>query len=171
MAATTSLMVSGPTWPDAVSTTYPGRFPLSVERHVMSMVDRFVPGVTIVTLNARYYALHGLVAAEARRNDLSEPDALDLMRRAEVVIGAVSARHLRAPHEAGMLESVLPAILRLLTAGMPFSPSHRPGRAPLHRLRPRPAGARQPTGRGRRNPRAVPRRAAPEWRGRRGCRR
>src|ERR1022692_4206370 len=87
MAATTSLMVSGPTWPDAVSTTYPGRFPLSVERHVMSMVDRFVPGVTIVTLNARYYALHGLVAAEARRNDLSEPDALDLMRRAEVVIG------------------------------------------------------------------------------------
>jgi hypothetical protein len=60
----------------------------------MSMVDNLVPGVTTVTLNARYYALHGLVAAEAQRNDLSEPEAVDLMRRAEVVIGAVSARHL-----------------------------------------------------------------------------
>lgn len=95
MEETASLVVSGPTWSDAVSSAYPGRFPLSVERHVMSMVDKLVPGVTTVTLNARYYALHGLVAAEARRTDLSEPDAVDLMRRAEVVIGAVSARHLR----------------------------------------------------------------------------
>ena len=39
--------------------------------------------------------VNGLVAAEARRNGLSEPEAVDLMRRAEVVIGAVSARHLR----------------------------------------------------------------------------
>src|SRR5689334_2313648 len=95
MAAAASLLVSGPAWSEAGSATYPGRFPLSVERHVMSMVDRLVPGVTTVTLNARYYALHGLVAAEARRHDLSEPDAVGLMRRAEVVIGAVSARHLR----------------------------------------------------------------------------
>jgi hypothetical protein len=80
MAVATSPMISGPTWSDAGSTTYPGRFPLSVERHVMSMVDRFVPGVTTVTLNARYYALHGLVAAETQRNDLSEPQAVDLMR-------------------------------------------------------------------------------------------
>ena len=100
MAVATSPMISGPTWSDAGSTTYPGRFPLSVERHVMSMVDRFVPGVTTVTLNARYYALHGLVAAETQRNDLSEPQAVDLMRRAEVVIGAVSARHLRLDENA-----------------------------------------------------------------------
>lgn len=100
MAAATSLLVSGPTWSGAGSTTYPGRFPLSVERHVMSMVNNLVPGVTTVTLNARYYALHGLVAAEARRNDLSEPEAVDLMRRAEVVIGAVSARHLRLDENA-----------------------------------------------------------------------
>jgi len=100
MAAATSLLVSGPTWSGAGSTTYPGRFPLSVERHVMSMVDNLVPGVTTVTLNARYYVLHGLVAAEARRNDLSEPEAVDLMRRAEVVLGAVSARHLRLDENA-----------------------------------------------------------------------
>lgn len=100
MAAATSLLVSGPTWSGAGSTTYPGRFPLSVERHVMSMVNNLVPGVTTVTLNARYYALHGLIAAEARRNDLSEPEAVDLMRRAEVVIGAVSARHLRLDENA-----------------------------------------------------------------------
>jgi len=100
MATTTSLMVSGPTRSDAGSTTYPGRFPLSVERHVISMVGRFVPGVTIVTLNARSYALRGLVAAEARRNDLCEPEAVDLMRRAEVVIDAVSARHLRLDENA-----------------------------------------------------------------------
>jgi hypothetical protein len=66
----------------------------------MSMVDNLVPGVTTVTLNARYYALHGLVAAEARRSDLSEPEAVDLMRRAEVVLGAVSARHLRLDENA-----------------------------------------------------------------------
>ncbi len=33
----------------------------------MSMVDRLPSGVTTVTLNARYYALHGLVADAARR--------------------------------------------------------------------------------------------------------
>jgi hypothetical protein len=100
MVAAAPLLVSGPGWSGAESATYPGRFPLSVERHVMSMVDVLVPGVTTVTLNARYYALHGLVAAEARHNDLSEPEAVDLMRRAEVVIGAVSARHLRLDENA-----------------------------------------------------------------------
>ena len=91
-AATVS--VSGPAWSDSGSGTYPGRFPLSVERHVMNTVDRLVPGVTTVTLNARYYPLHGLVAAEVRSRNLDLPAAQDLMRRAEVAIGAVSARHL-----------------------------------------------------------------------------
>lgn len=100
-AATVS--VSGPVWSDSGSGTYPGRFPLSVERHVMNAVDRLVPGVTTVTLNARYYPLHGLVAAEARNRNLSLSAAQDLMRRAEVAIGAVSARHLHVaplPHQA-----------------------------------------------------------------------
>ena len=100
-AATVS--VSGPAWSDSTSGTYPGRFPLSVERHVMSTVDRLVPGVTTVTLNARYYPLHGLVAAEARKRSLDLAERADLMRRAEVTIGAVSARHLHVapgPHHA-----------------------------------------------------------------------
>lgn len=86
--------VLGPAWSDSGSGTFPGRFPLSVERHVMNAVDRLVPGVTTVTLNARYYPLHGLIAAEARNRDLDRPAAQGLMRRAEVAVGAVSARHL-----------------------------------------------------------------------------
>lgn len=95
MTSTTDSVV-GPVWSDSGSGTYPGRFPLSVERHVMGMVDRLVPGVTTVTLNARYYPLHGLIAAEAQDRGLGLPAAQVLMRRAEVVIGAVSARHLHA---------------------------------------------------------------------------
>jgi hypothetical protein len=87
--------VLGPVWSDSASATYPGRFPLSVERHVLTMADRLLPGVTTVTLNARYYPLHGLVAAEARKQDLGLPAARDLMRRAEVALGAVSVRHLQ----------------------------------------------------------------------------
>jgi hypothetical protein len=67
----------------------------------MNAVDRLVPGVTTVTLNARYYPLHGLIAAEAQKRNLNLSAAQDLMRRAEVAIGAVSARHLHVdpvPH-------------------------------------------------------------------------
>jgi hypothetical protein len=94
--------VAGPTWSGTESGTYPGRFPLSVERHVMGMADRLVPGVTTVTLNARYYCLHGLVAAEAKSRGLDESAAKDLMRRAEVVVGAVSARHWEAGGHGGL---------------------------------------------------------------------
>lgn len=85
--------VSGPAWSTSDSGVYPGRFPLSVERHVMGMADRLVPGVTTVTLNARYYCLHGLVAAEAQARGLDQVAQQDLLRRAEVVVGAISARH------------------------------------------------------------------------------
>src|ERR1700722_6128760 len=83
----------GPVWSDSDSGTFPGRFPLSVERHVLNTVDRLVPGITTVTLNARYYALHGLIAAEASARRLDLAAAQDLLRRAEVVVGAGSARH------------------------------------------------------------------------------
>jgi hypothetical protein len=85
--------IIGPAWSGSESSTFPGRFPLSVERHVLNTVDRLLPGVTTVTLNARYYALHALIASEAdaRRMDLAS--AQSLLRRAEVVMGAVSARH------------------------------------------------------------------------------
>ncbi|MFI7431888.1 hypothetical protein ACIBPB_33490 [Micromonospora sp. NPDC049836] len=74
-----------------------------MERFTMNVVDRLVPGVTTVTLNARYYALHGLISAEAQRRGLPRSAAQSLLRRAEVVVGAVSARHYRAAgfaHEA-----------------------------------------------------------------------
>jgi hypothetical protein len=79
--------VARPVWSGPGSGTYPGRFPLSVERHVMNTVDRLVPGVTTVTLNARYYALHGLVAAEASNRDLDAAAAQELLRRAGVAMG------------------------------------------------------------------------------------
>jgi hypothetical protein len=60
----------------------------------MNTVDRLVPGVTTVTLNARYYPLHGLIATEARDRNMGLSAAQDLLRRVEVTIGAVSARHL-----------------------------------------------------------------------------
>ncbi|GAA0276341.1 hypothetical protein [Cryptosporangium japonicum] len=92
----TASAVLGPDWSTSNSTTFPGRFPLSVERHTMNTVDRLVPGVTTVTLNARYYALHGLAAAEAERRGLGRAAAQVLLRRSEVVLGAVSAHHANA---------------------------------------------------------------------------
>lgn len=69
------------------------RYPLQVETEVRRAVDSLVPGVTAVTPHARYFALHGLVWAEAERRGLDEPDRLDLVRRAEVVIAGASLAH------------------------------------------------------------------------------
>src|SRR5258707_11638106 len=82
----------GPAWSGTESATYPGRFPLSVERHVLNTVDRLVPGVTTVTLNARFYAVHALIAADASARHLDLVAAPNPMRRAEVAGGAGSAR-------------------------------------------------------------------------------
>ncbi|HLQ56751.1 MAG TPA: hypothetical protein VK162_21070 [Streptosporangiaceae bacterium] len=90
----------GPAWSGTESATYPGRFPLSVERHVLNTVDRLVPGVTTVTLNARYYAVHALIAAEASARHLDLVAAQNLMRRTEVAVGAVSARHVHVDASA-----------------------------------------------------------------------
>ena len=83
----------------------------------MNVVDRLVPGVTTVTLNARYYALHGLVAAEADRRNLNLAAAQTLLRRAEVAVGAVSTRHYQqdaAAHQAlsrpHAYDTILPAV-------------------------------------------------------------
>lgn len=56
-------------------------------------MDRLVPGITTVTTNAQYYALHGLVAWHAQRRRLAIDATLSLLRRVEVVMGAVSTRH------------------------------------------------------------------------------
>jgi hypothetical protein len=43
-----------------------------------------------VTTHARYFALHGLIASECARRDLTIPQAQNLLRRCEVVMGAAS---------------------------------------------------------------------------------
>jgi hypothetical protein len=95
--------VRGPAWSNHSFKVVQGRFPLAVERYIMAMVADLVPGVTTVTLNARYYSLHGYVAHLAARDDLTDSEAIIRLRRAEVVLGAISARHLEvspATHRA-----------------------------------------------------------------------
>ena len=86
-------LVEGPEWSAQGLDIRAGRYPLSVERHVMRMADLLVPGVTTVTPHARYYALHALVAAEAAARKLSISQSQDLLRRAEVALAAVSFAH------------------------------------------------------------------------------
>ena len=86
-------LVEGPQWSAQGLDIRSGRYPLSVERHVMRMADLLVPGVTTVTPHARYYALHALIAVEAADRGLSVPETQDLLRRAEVALAAVSYGH------------------------------------------------------------------------------
>lgn len=74
------------------------------------MTARLLPGVTTVTTNCRYYAIHGLVADEAARRSLSLEDTIDLSRRCEVVF-ALAAQRLQpslasSPHGIGRLEDL-----------------------------------------------------------------
>ena len=87
-------LVDGPGWSATDSGTYPGRFPLSVERHTMTAVDALVPGVTTVTLNAQYYSLHAHVAAHAASTNMTTAGAQALLRRVEVAMCGVSALHM-----------------------------------------------------------------------------
>ncbi|WP_330461573.1 hypothetical protein OIB37_34715 [Streptomyces sp. NBC_00820] len=86
-------LVEGPRWSRPGLDVAAGRYPLSVERHVMHMVDQLIPGVIAVTPHARYYALHGLIAAKADDEGLTVPVAQTLLRRAEVALAAVSFAH------------------------------------------------------------------------------
>ncbi|MEP9385524.1 hypothetical protein [Nocardioides sp. KR10-350] len=88
--------VAGPLWTDGDGGRYAGRFPLAVERHAMAQVGHLLPGITTVTPHARYYTLHATVFAEARARGLDEAATRRLLRRAEVVVGAVSMVHGRA---------------------------------------------------------------------------
>ncbi|MEU0938809.1 hypothetical protein [Embleya sp. NPDC005971] len=91
--ATAAGVVDGPGWSRPGLDIAAGRFPLSVERHVMHMVGELVPGVTTGTPHARYYALHGLVAEHADAKGLTVEAAQTLLRRAEVALAAVSFAH------------------------------------------------------------------------------
>lgn len=106
--------VVGPEWNSHGREMSGGRFPLQVEQAVLNPVSRLVPGVTTVTVHARYYALHGLTAHYAAENELSRPECQSLVRRCEVIMGAASlvdddeASHLYGrPHGFAAMQDVL----------------------------------------------------------------
>jgi hypothetical protein len=86
-------LVSGPAWSKPGLDIVGGRYPLRVERHLSRLVDGLLPGVITTTPHARSYALHTLVWAEAMARGLDAPDAIDLMRRCEVVLASVTLQH------------------------------------------------------------------------------
>lgn len=92
----------GPTWTSAGLGRRAGRYPLAVERHLLSQVARLVPGVTSVTPHGRYYAVHGLVAHEAQRRNMSDAEAQELLRRVETVVAGVSLQHEDSPEHEGL---------------------------------------------------------------------
>lgn len=89
--------VIGPGWVDQRTTSIMGLFPLSVERHVNSAVADHAFGVTTVTRAAQYYALHGLIADEARSRGLTNEETRSLLRRVEVVYEAAYLAHESTP--------------------------------------------------------------------------
>ena len=92
--------IDGPAWSGQASRVVQGRFPLAVERFIMAKVNDLVPGVTTVTLNARYYSLHAYVSHMGQRDGLTDSELIARLRRAEVVLGAISAQHLAAEPDA-----------------------------------------------------------------------
>ncbi|MGH1561436.1 hypothetical protein [Mumia sp. DW29H23] len=105
----------GPVWTDGDDGRYAGRFPLAVERHAMAQVGHLMPGITTVTPHARYYTLHAAVFAEAAKRSLDLAETRRLLRRVEVVVGAISIAHgsadtaahagMRSPHGSDYLSS------------------------------------------------------------------
>lgn len=84
---------TGPRWSPSGLRVFAGRYPLSVEAHVIRMVALLVPGATTVTPHSRYYALHALAGLEAERRGLDRAGTLELLRRCEVVLGGISVLH------------------------------------------------------------------------------
>ncbi|GAA2425575.1 hypothetical protein GCM10010421_10450 [Streptomyces glaucus] len=121
--------MEGPEWSSPGLDVTAGRYPLSVERHVMRMVDHLVPGVTTVTPHARYYALHGLIAAHAGAAGSTAPAAQELLRRAEVALAAVSFAHHSHVHEWLPRAHGIDALARRLHSGsVAVAESAVPGR-------------------------------------------
>ena len=122
-----SMTVEGPAWSPSGLDVAAGRYPLSVEQHVLRMVAVLVPGVTTVTLNSRYYALHALAGDEAVKRGLEGADALDLLRRMEVVIAGASLSHQHTgyfrPHGADVIGPRMDSLGRLDVAAL-----SRPGK-------------------------------------------
>ncbi|MEU0532317.1 hypothetical protein [Amycolatopsis tolypomycina] len=95
----------------------------------MAKAARLVPGVTTVTPHARYFAVHGLVAAEARAQGLDRERTQDLVRRAEVALAAVSFVHHGGHDSAVGRAHGTDALVSWLKGGMvPLAEASRAGR-------------------------------------------
>jgi hypothetical protein len=88
----------GPAWtlkPDTPEDT--GRQPLAVEPVIAAHAAALIPGVITTTPHARYLALHARLAIEVERRGWTEGKDSNafhaLVRRSEVVLGAVSIAH------------------------------------------------------------------------------
>ena len=96
-----------------------GQFPIQVERHLNAFVADHLPGVTTVTLGARYYSLHPHVAYRANQQGLDEDLTRRLLRRSEALLAYVTYRHSDdAAHEGETPPGHgIDAILRLSDSG------------------------------------------------------
>jgi hypothetical protein len=85
-----------PAWSAKTSSRYTGRYPLAVESFALARVAELLPGVTTVTPHARYFSLHAFVAVESEQRRLDSDARLDLLRRCEVVVAAITTLHFNA---------------------------------------------------------------------------
>lgn len=85
--------VDGPRWCEPGLDRRGGRYPLSVEAPVTSMVDTLVPGVSTLTRLVRYYSLYWALADHAEEHDLDAAACQALVRRTEVGLALISIAH------------------------------------------------------------------------------
>jgi hypothetical protein len=130
MAALTAIpdFVEGPGWsPHDLLDVRGGLFPLSVETHFIATIGKLLPGTTTVTTLARYYSLHAYVACVASDADLPWEDAVQLLRRAEIVVAGATILALKNgdefPHGYDTIRPRMDAAGFLDVAGL----AQRPG--------------------------------------------
>jgi hypothetical protein len=91
-----TLALDRPALPARTSGRYTGQYPLAVESFALARVAELLPGVTTVTPHARYFSLHAFVAVESEQRRLESDARLDLLRRCEVVVAAITTLHFNA---------------------------------------------------------------------------
>lgn len=83
--------VEGPDWaPHDLLDVRGGLFPLSVETHFIATIAKLLPGTTTVTTLARYNSLHAYLATVAEDRGLDWDDAINLLRRCEIVVAGAT---------------------------------------------------------------------------------
>lgn len=94
--------IDGPAWCTPGLGERGGRYPLSVEASVLSMVDTLVPGVSTTTRFVRYYALYWALADFAEQRGLDADTCRRVLRRAEVALTLASLEHDESPQAHGI---------------------------------------------------------------------